>query len=92
MKAIRVLLVDDQRMVGEAVRRMVATEADLSYDYCQKPEEAVAQLHEVARRFGKQAFELRVCHVIGGEAEPLCAVTANLDQAVQGVSFGSRGH
>ena len=39
---IRVLLIDDQRMVGEAVRRMVAGEPNLVYEYCQKPEEALA--------------------------------------------------
>jgi sigma-B regulation protein RsbU (phosphoserine phosphatase) len=40
--AIRVLLVDDQRMVGEAVRRILANEPNLIYLYCQSPEEAVA--------------------------------------------------
>jgi len=40
--AIRVLLVDDQRMVGEAVRRILATEPNLVYQYCKSPEEAVA--------------------------------------------------
>ena len=39
---IRVLLIDDQRMVGEAVRRMVVGEPNLVYEYCQKPEEALA--------------------------------------------------
>ena len=44
---IRVLLVDDQRMVGEAVRRMVAGEPNLVFEFCQKPDEAMA----VAERF-----------------------------------------
>ena len=39
---VRVLLIDDQRMVGEAVRRMVAGEPNLVFEYCQKPEEAIA--------------------------------------------------
>lgn len=39
---VRVLLIDDQRMVGEAVRRMLADEGWLEYSYCQKPEEAIA--------------------------------------------------
>ena len=39
---IRVLLVDDQRMVGEAVRRMVAGEPNLVFEFCQKPDEAMA--------------------------------------------------
>jgi sigma-B regulation protein RsbU (phosphoserine phosphatase) len=40
--AIRVLLIDDQRMVGEAVRRMLVGEPNLVFEYCQKPEDAVA--------------------------------------------------
>ena len=39
---VRVLLVDDQRMVGEAVRRMLADEPSWVYEYCQHPQEAVA--------------------------------------------------
>ena len=39
---IRVLLIDDQRMVGEAVRRMVAGQPNLVYEYCQNPEDAIA--------------------------------------------------
>ena len=39
---IRVLLVDDQRMVGEAVRRMVANEPNLVFEFCQKSEDAQA--------------------------------------------------
>ena len=46
--AIRVLLIDDQRMVGEAVRRMLLDEPGLVFEYCQKPEDAVA----TAERFG----------------------------------------
>ena len=38
---VRVLLVDDQRMVGEAVRRMVQGEEGIEFKYCQNPEEAV---------------------------------------------------
>ncbi|MSQ66654.1 MAG: response regulator [Gammaproteobacteria bacterium] len=45
--AIRVLLIDDQRMVGEAVRRMVVGEPNLVFEYCQNPADAVA----VAERF-----------------------------------------
>lgn len=39
---VRVLLVDDQRMVGEAVRRMLLDEPSWVYQYCQHPEEAIA--------------------------------------------------
>ncbi|MFZ8986848.1 MAG: SpoIIE family protein phosphatase [Steroidobacteraceae bacterium] len=42
-RAIRVLLVDDQRMIGEAVRRLVVDEPGLVFEYCQKPEEAMAK-------------------------------------------------
>jgi len=37
-----VLLVDDQAMVGEAVRRALASEADIDFHYCAQPDEAVA--------------------------------------------------
>ena len=36
-----VLLVDDQAMVGEAVRRMLANEPDVDFHYCGNPAEAV---------------------------------------------------
>ena len=38
---IRVLLVDDQAMVGETVRRMLAPEADIIFQYCQDPTQAL---------------------------------------------------
>jgi sigma-B regulation protein RsbU (phosphoserine phosphatase) len=38
---IRVLLIDDQAMVGETVRRMLAPEADIIFEYCQDPTQAV---------------------------------------------------
>lgn len=37
-----VLLVDDQAMVGEAVRRALSTEPDIDFHYCANPDEAVA--------------------------------------------------
>jgi sigma-B regulation protein RsbU (phosphoserine phosphatase) len=40
-QGVRVLLIDDQRMVGEAVRRMVVSEPDLVFEFCQDPEEAI---------------------------------------------------
>lgn len=36
-----VLLVDDQPMIGEAVRRMLVTEQDIDFHYCQDPTQAV---------------------------------------------------
>ncbi len=38
---IKVLLVDDQLLIGEVVRRMLAKEKDISFEYCQYPDEAV---------------------------------------------------
>jgi sigma-B regulation protein RsbU (phosphoserine phosphatase) len=38
---IRVLLIDDQAMVGETVRRMLAPETDIVFEYCQDPTQAV---------------------------------------------------
>lgn len=37
-----VLLVDDQAIIGEAVRRALAGESDIDFHYCAQPEEAVA--------------------------------------------------
>lgn len=46
--AVKVLLVDDQAMIGEAVRRMLAQEADISFHYCNKPSEALQMARELA--------------------------------------------
>jgi adenylate cyclase len=45
--AIKVLLVDDQAIIGEAVRRLLATEEDIIFRYCSDP---TAALH-VANAF-----------------------------------------
>jgi len=37
----RVLLVDDQPIIGEAVRRMLADETGIEFHYCQHPAEAI---------------------------------------------------
>jgi sigma-B regulation protein RsbU (phosphoserine phosphatase) len=42
-----VLLIDDQAMIGEAVRRMLAGEADVSYHYCDDPATALRVAGEV---------------------------------------------
>ena len=39
--AIKVLLVDDQPMVGEAVRRMLADEPGVEFRYCPDPAQAI---------------------------------------------------
>ena len=44
---IIVLLIDDQAMIGEAVRRMLASEADIVYHYWRDPTSAVAKAVEV---------------------------------------------
>ncbi len=38
---LRVLLVDDQALIGEAVRRMLAPEADIRFRYCNDPAQAI---------------------------------------------------
>lgn len=42
-----VLLVDDQAMVGEAIRRMLVSEADIDFHYCQEPTQAVGKANEI---------------------------------------------
>ncbi len=39
---VRVLLVDDQAIIGEAVRRMLAADTAIEYRYCQDPTTAIA--------------------------------------------------
>lgn len=39
--SITVLLIDDQPMIGEAVRRMLAPESDLSFHFCSDPTQAL---------------------------------------------------
>jgi len=45
--AITVLLVDDQAMVAEAVRRMLAPETDIVFHYCQEPAKAIAMAESI---------------------------------------------
>jgi len=45
---ITVLLVDDQLLIGEVVRRMLTKEKDISFHYCQNPDNAIdmaCQIH-----------------------------------------------
>lgn len=46
--SIRVMLVDDQAMIGEAVRRMLATESDIEFLYCGDPTKAM----QIAAEYG----------------------------------------
>ena len=43
---IKVLLVDDQAMIGEAVRRMLAADKDINFYYCSDPTQAVKMATE----------------------------------------------
>jgi hypothetical protein len=40
-ESIRVLLIDDQAIVGESVRRLLANEPDISFRYCADPDQAI---------------------------------------------------
>jgi len=42
-----VLLVDDQPMVAEGIRRMIADEPDIDFHYCADPKQAVQQAAEI---------------------------------------------
>ncbi len=44
---ITVLLVDDQAIIGEAVRRMLANEADIEFHHCSDPTQALATANAV---------------------------------------------
>ena len=44
---ITVLLIDDQAMIGEAVRRMLADEPDIDYHYCGDPTKALPMAKEI---------------------------------------------
>lgn len=45
---ITVLLVDDQAMIGEAVRRMLASEDDIDFFHCQDPSKAIQMANDIA--------------------------------------------
>ena len=45
-EAIRVLLIDDQAIVGESVRRLLAHEPSISFRYCADPNQAIDQAKE----------------------------------------------
>lgn len=44
--AVKVLLVDDQPIIGEAVRRMLASQQDIEFHYCNDPMAAVERARE----------------------------------------------
>ena len=46
-RKIRVLLVDDQAMIAEGIKRMLATETDIEFFYCQEPLKAIDTAIEI---------------------------------------------
>src|SRR5262245_58362211 len=46
-RPVTVLLVDDQAIIGESVRRMLAGEADIQFHFCQDPTKAIAMANQV---------------------------------------------
>lgn len=44
---INVLLIDDQPVIGEAIRRMLVAEPDIIFHYCRDPTQAIKQATEV---------------------------------------------
>ena len=44
---ITVLLVDDQHMIGEALRRMLAPETDIDFHFCQDPTKAIKTANQI---------------------------------------------
>jgi sigma-B regulation protein RsbU (phosphoserine phosphatase) len=46
-RPVTVLLIDDQAIVGEAVRRMLAPEADIVFHFCQDPTKAIETANAV---------------------------------------------
>jgi len=44
---VRVLLIDDQPIIGEAVRRLLAMELDISFHYCANPALVMAMIKDI---------------------------------------------
>jgi sigma-B regulation protein RsbU (phosphoserine phosphatase) len=47
VRSVTVLLIDDQAIVGESVRRMLAPEADIVFHFCKDPTKAIETANEV---------------------------------------------
>jgi len=47
-RPVTVLLVDDQAIIGEAIRRMLVSEADIRFHYCSDPTAALALAIDIA--------------------------------------------
>src|SRR5579872_3860885 len=46
-RPVTVLLVDDQIIVGESIRRMLAGESDIQFHFCQDPTKAIETANSV---------------------------------------------
>jgi sigma-B regulation protein RsbU (phosphoserine phosphatase) len=46
-RPVTVLLIDDQTIIGEAVRRMLEDQSDIQYHFCQDPTKAIATANAV---------------------------------------------
>jgi sigma-B regulation protein RsbU (phosphoserine phosphatase) len=46
-RPVRVLLVDDQAIVGESIRRMLADQPDIALEFCQDPAQAIPTANRV---------------------------------------------
>lgn len=57
-RPVTVLLVDDQLIVCEAVRRMLAAESDIRFHYCQDPTQAIDQANAIAPTIILQDLEM----------------------------------
>ena len=44
---ITVLLMDDQRIIAEAVRRLLADQTDIAFHFCTDPHEAIARANDI---------------------------------------------
>ncbi len=55
---VTVLLVDDQVIIGEAVRRMLSEEVDILFHYCQDPTQAIDRANTVAPTVILQDLEM----------------------------------
>jgi two-component system chemotaxis family response regulator WspR len=47
-QSVKILLVDDQMMIGEAVRRALAGEPQIEFHFCSNPKEALVKAREIA--------------------------------------------
>ena len=45
---IRVLLIDDQAIIGESVKRMLSTEHDIEFHFCQDPTQSIKMANEIS--------------------------------------------